>query len=171
MATLFMNIGSDPTWIFSYFKFVPVYVIVFSGVLYGWYWAVAVGLQNKIPPTVSMKVNKFKWLYFIPVTYFLAIFGTLAFVTPGMLQQPEQFNPSVVFMVMAVVFPLHFAAVACIFYCLYFVAKTIKTAELQREVKFSEFAGEFFLIWFFPIGVWMIQPRINKIIETDYVSK
>jgi hypothetical protein len=22
---------------------------------------------------------------------------------------------------------------------------------------------EFFLIWFFPIGVWIIQPRINRL--------
>jgi hypothetical protein len=53
----------------------------------------------------------------------------------------------------------------CIFYTLYFVAKTFKTVELQREVKFSDFAGEFFMIWFYPIGIWIIQPKINKMIE------
>lgn len=146
VVTLFMNIGSDPSWMFGYFKFFPVYVIIFSGTLYGWYWAVAVGLQNKVPPAVSMEVSRFKWLYFIPVIYFLVIFGAVAFVIPGMLEQREQFDPSVVLTVVAIVFPLHFVSVACIFYCLYFVAKTIKTVELQREVKFSEFATEFFLI-------------------------
>jgi hypothetical protein len=65
----------------------------------------------------------------------------------------------------AIIFPLHFFAMFCIFYCLYFVAKTFKTVELQREVTFSDFAGEFFLFWFFPIGVWIVQPKINKMIE------
>jgi hypothetical protein len=48
---------------------------------------------------------------------------------------------------------------------LYFVAKTFKTVELQREVSFSDFVGEFFMIWFYPVGIWIIQPKINKMIE------
>jgi hypothetical protein len=58
------------------------------------------------------------------------------------------------------------------FYCLYFNAKVLKAVELQKPVTFSEFAGEFFLIWFFPIGIWIIQPRLNKLFdptaEADY---
>jgi hypothetical protein len=38
----------------------------------------------------------------------------------------------------------------------------VKTIELQREVTFSDFAGEFFLIWFYPVGIWIIQPKVNK---------
>jgi hypothetical protein len=30
-------------------------------------------------------------------------------------------------------------------------------------VKFKDFVGEFFLVWFFPIGVWILQPTINKL--------
>ena len=59
----------------------------------------------------------------------------------------------------------HILSMFGIFYSLYFVAKTFKTVELQREVTFSDFAGEFFMIWFFPIGIWVIQPKINKMIN------
>ena len=76
-------------------------------------------------------------------------------------------NPGSIFTGFAVIFPLHIFSMFCIFYCLYFVAKTIKTIELQRQVTFSDFAGEFFLIWFFFIGVWILQPRINKMIADD----
>ena len=65
----------------------------------------------------------------------------------------------------AVIVPLHLFSMFCIFYSLYFVAKTFKTVELQREVNFSDFAGEFFMIWFYPIGIWIVQPKINKMIE------
>ena len=44
-------------------------------------------------------------------------------------------------------------------------AKALKTVEWQKPVTFSDFAGEFFLIWFFPIGIWIIQPRINKLFD------
>ena len=47
---------------------------------------------------------------------------------------------------------------------MYFVAKTFKTAELQRKVSFSDFAGDFFLVWFLPIGIWIIQPKINRMV-------
>ena len=46
-----------------------------------------------------------------------------------------------------------------------FEAKVNQSAELQKEVRFSDFAGEFFLIWLFPIGVWFVQPKVNKIME------
>ncbi len=68
---------------------------------------------------------------------------------------------------MAIIVPMHLFSMFCIFYSLYFVAKTFKTVELQRETAFSDFAGEFFLIWFYPIGIWIIQPKINKIVETS----
>jgi bacteriorhodopsin len=64
-----------------------------------------------------------------------------------------------------IAFPINLIGLACIIYCIYFVARTIKMVELQRKVIFSEFIFEFFLIWFYPIGVWLIQPRINRIIQ------
>ena len=65
---------------------------------------------------------------------------------------------------------LHLFSMFCMFYCLYFVAKTLKTAETQKVVGFGDFAGEFFLISLFPIGVWIVKPTINKMIdeESDY---
>jgi hypothetical protein len=75
----------------------------------------------------------------------------------------EQFNPGI----FAIIFPLHLFSMFCIFYCLYFIAKSLKSVELQRPVTFNDYAGEFVLIWFFPIGVWVIQPRINNIFNDN----
>jgi hypothetical protein len=67
---------------------------------------------------------------------------------------------------MAIILPLHLFSICCIVYCLYFVAKTFKTVELQRETTFSDFVAEFFLIWFYPIGVWVLQPKINRMVDS-----
>ena len=69
--------------------------------------------------------------------------------------------------IFALIIPLHLFSMSCIFYCLYFNAKALKTVEWQKPVTFSDFAGEFFLIWFFPIGIWIIQPRINQLFDTN----
>lgn len=55
-------------------------------------------------------------------------------------------------------------AVAYLF-CIHFNAKLLKSVELKREAMFSEFSSDFLLILFFPIGIWIIQPRLNKIIR------
>jgi len=54
---------------------------------------------------------------------------------------------------------LHILSMFGLIYSFFYVAKTFKTVELQREVSFSDFAGDFFLLLFFPIGVWIIQPK------------
>ena len=172
MSAIFSNIignrNPDPTIIFGYFKFFPVMMLLFMGGLFGWFWSVAVGLQKMVPPTIKMKITRFKIFFFIPLIYIacLMAFMGLAFSANNILHNSDQ-PPLWFFGMFAVIFPVHIFSMFCIFYCLYFVAKTIKTVELQREVSFSDFLGEFFLAWFHFIGIWVLQPRINKILQ-DY---
>ena len=48
-----------------------------------------------------------------------------------------------------------------------FPAKTLKSIELNREASLGEYIGDFFLIVFLPIGIWLLQPRIRQIIERE----
>ena len=130
-----------------------------------WFWSIAVGLQEKVPDGVKLKAIRFKAFFFIPLIYFVFIFSFSAFVSNGTTENGLISNGVAMARLIRVIFPLHLFSMFCIFYCLYFVAKTFKTVELQRAVTFSDFAGEFFLIWFFPVGIWIIQPRINKMVE------
>lgn len=61
------------------------------------------------------------------------------------------------------IIPAHLISMAGIFYSLYFAARALKSVELQRSVSFNDFRREFFLLWFFPVGIWLIQPRINRL--------
>ena len=160
MGTMFINFGannnSKPDIFFRYMEFFPIMIILFMGVFFGWFWSIALGLQRLISDELKLKVNRFKVFLFIPVVYMIFFFGV--FMTSFTSGGP---NP----IIFAIIFPLHLFSMFCIFYCLYFVAKTFKTVELQRKVTFSDFAGEFFMIWFYPIGIWIIQPKINKMIK------
>ena len=42
-------------------------------------------------------------------------------------------------------------------------AKTMKKVELNKEHKTAELVSEILLIYFFIIGIWILQPRLNKI--------
>lgn len=163
MATMFSNIGNDnlhtPSNMFDHIKLLfPIIMLLFMGVFFGWFWSIAIGLQSKVPEGVKMKVKKFKIFFFTPLIY-LSLFLGLFIIS---MRGP---NPAI----FAIIIPLHLFSMFCMFYNLYFVAKTLKTVELQREVSFSDFAGEFFLIWFYPIGIWILQPKINQMIENEKI--
>lgn len=151
----------SPTMILQFvipFTFIILLVLY---VFYGWFWAVGIGLQRFVPEGVSMKVNRFKVFFFIPLIY-IGIIG-LSMALFFMEGNPSMISPSMILiMVMG-----HLFAMFCMFYVLYFVAKTFKTVELQREVTFGDYVGEFFLFWFYPVGVWVLQPKINKVLEKE----
>jgi uncharacterized membrane protein len=46
-----------------------------------------------------------------------------------------------------------------------FSAKVFKQHESKRDLKFADYSNEFFLIVFMIIGIWIIQPKVNKIID------
>jgi len=52
------------------------------------------------------------------------------------------------------------------FFCIFFeCAKAIKALELkQTPPRFSDLFGYIFLLWFFPVGIWIIQPKINELV-------
>lgn len=172
MGTVFARIGSepepDPSAMFNFFAFFPILMIIFVGTFFGWFWSIAIGLQNKIPEGVKMKTGKFKVFFFIPVAYTLLISVGIGVAMSGLssvVASGEQPDPGIIFGSIAIIFPLHLFSMFCIFYCMYFVSKTFKTVELQRNTTFSDFAGEFFLLWFYPIGIWIVQPKINQMAE------
>lgn len=58
-------------------------------------------------------------------------------------------------------------AFACLFFNISFVADLLRRAEKHLAGGFGGMAGNFFAIWFFVIGIWWIQPRINKLYAKD----
>ena len=155
----------NPEIMFNYMIFFPIIMILVMAIFFGWFWSIAIGLQKKVPENVTMKVKKFKIFFFIPIIYILCIMIFMSFTMDGLINGGGKPNLGLLGSLFAVIVPLHLFSMFSIFYTLYFVAKTFKTVELQREVKFSDFIGEFFMIWFYPVGIWIIQPKINKFIE------
>jgi len=134
-------------------------VFLFIAVLFGWFYTVGVNLIKKLPDTVKMNITKFKWLMFILIMYIFLFYAFVHF----------RIQPNTITLVIIIL--LHLFSMFCILYCIYFNAKALKTVELQQPVTFSDYAGEFFLLLFFPIGIWIIQPRINKIFDATLQAK
>jgi hypothetical protein len=156
MTKALTNADISPASLISNSIVIIIIAVIFYAILPLWIWAVAVGLQERVPESIKLKINRFKIFFIIPVVYFV-IYMTVFFP----LIMNFELEPTL----FLIIIPLHLFAMFCMLYCLYFTAKTLRTAELQRKVHSGDYIGEFFLIWFFPIGVWFIQPRINKIVQ------
>lgn len=151
------------TWVFYFF---PILFALCGFIQFAWFWNVITKL-NILVPTRRGKfpMRRIKLFFFIPIIYFCLVPFFIAFAvkTSNSHQNIDGMMQVVLFGILT--FLLHFFSIFCILHTIFFAAKTIRSAELKKNARFSEFAGYFFLIWVFPVGIWFIQPRINVLLE------
>ncbi len=165
-----LTIGCEPDFvnITDYLKYILIIAFISATFQYGWFWSVGIGLQKAVPNELKMQTGFFKVSVIFPYVYMIVFMLLFLFLLKTFMHEP--YNPIGLIGAMAIVVPLHFLAIFCTIYCYYFVARTYKTAELKRKATLGDYIGEFFLIWFYPIGVWIIQPGINKLAnQTEYL--
>jgi|SRR5579872_2995058 len=120
-----------------------------------WVWTLGIFLSAAVPPRLRMKQTFFR-ISAIFVPLYLPVFGVFS----QSLKHPR--NVALVLASFALIIPLHFFALFCQAYSSYFVSRALALLENSRPVSFADYVGYFFAIWLFPIGVWIIQPRINR---------
>lgn len=139
--------SSQDLWNPGFLLFAALTLLFMFGFL-GWLWSMGSFLDSIVHPELRLETKIFRVALIYPMCYlplFIAFFLSL----------------SVMPMLFVIIFPLHLLAMSCMFYLLYFVSKSLVLAETSSAASFYDYAGPFFLIWFFPLGVWFIQPRIN----------
>lgn len=114
-----------------------------------WIYSIGIELNKKIPE--SGKLNKIILiglvaypLIYIPVGLIVMISGIADMNT---------------------IVPFHFGAMICMFLLMILTSITIIKFEKAEKLKQSNGIGLFFGIWYFIIGVWYIQPKLNEYIK------
>lgn len=142
-------------------KLFPVMMVVFIIGIFGWIWAISTQLYKKLPLEVNMNIKGFKIIFSVPIFYTLALTLWMAYRFYFRFSEGSSDVGSII----GIIAFVHFVSMVCILLGLRFAAQTLRSVELGRLAKFSDYAVEFFLIWFSPIGFWILQPRLNKLIE------
>ncbi|MDR3094756.1 MAG: hypothetical protein LBU62_08980, partial [Bacteroidales bacterium] len=117
----------------------PFLTAIFVGLLIVWFYTMATSLHKKLPPTAKMSLAWFRLCLLFP-----AVFKVVTSIwLPTLID--EFWNGAPLHPLFSISFIcLYLCAAFCVFYCFYFIAKALKTAELQQSVKFRDFAQEFF---------------------------
>lgn len=113
-----------------------------------WYWSMGSFVHSVLAPALKQRMGFFGFATVYPLAYLL-LFNVLF----------ERLTP----LRLLAIFPFHLLAMFCLFYAPGFVARNLAVAERGKAVPFRDYAGALFLLWFFPIGIWFIQPRINRL--------
>ncbi|MCD4705291.1 hypothetical protein K8R66_04430 [bacterium] len=137
----------DPKLIFM---IMPLIMLIFMALFISWFYTLGTGLYYKLPQGNNLNVKFFKFNLIYTIIYsivFMVNFGFGGIVNFGLL------------------FLFHLYAMFGIFYGLYFISKTLVSVEKQQIAKFGDYFDVLFMFWFFPIGIWVLQPRIIKIFK------
>lgn len=124
----------------------PTFVMGF--LLFGWLWAIASACSKAMPSELYSSPKPMQFLLIYALLY-MGYFG----IVFGSLTMPQVY-----------IFIPHLLAMAAIFYSLGFTAKQLTKLEQGKNVSFFSYSGPFFLFWFFPLGVWFVQPKVNELL-------
>lgn len=156
----------------DFFKWLPLIALPMVLGFAGWLWSISVGLHPKLPDGHGLNLTLFKVMLLIPLILTIGVFYFMVNAFGEMftmMEDPETITemPSWVGQIFMMI-PLILISVACSIYTYYHTAKTLKLVEVGDTKVKPEFIGEFFMLWFYYIGVWILQPKINRMADPEY---
>lgn len=142
---------------------IPFLRIVLLGLPLIWYWSIGnYLLAFKDSEYIKISQSRFKIYFFIAFIYSIIGLISLPFFVKTLTPEILQSNTNLYVIFIAILTPIHIFAVYCGFYCVWVLAKILKTFELNREVSFKDFYFEFIVLFLFPICIWLLQPKLNN---------
>jgi len=168
----------------GYFYFFIAITILAMLTQVGWYRAVGQDLKRYLPDHISLKDKTFKISIMAQVASTLAMVAFFWYgwnwlgenipewvASDGLSEEEGQSLLFSVLKTMGVFFLIGFIGFAATIYNCYFAGKTLKTIEEGRPVKGGEIVGYVIMSYFLVIGVWIMQPKVNLLVETGSMSK
>lgn len=137
------------------------YQIVWGLLFVFWIIKVDEQLYFRLPRGVNLNFNFLVINIFISATYLIIIFLTVGGynITD---ENYEDYGWKV-----WIYLPMHLYCFFSFFYAIRFTSKAIASIENNKNVDIAYYGTYMAGLFFFPIGIWWIQPKINKILRTS----
>ncbi len=154
-----------PVYVFNgayFFIAIPLAIVLSQVVVYLWMWSVGEKLYKQL--NMSSQFSNKTFQFFVAVPFVIILLGLFFWLWGATILGLGQFSMANILTGMLVfVIPLEILFMVSKFYCFYFVAKVIKSAETSEVAQFDAFTMDFIYLILFPLGLWFIQPRVIKL--------
>lgn len=134
-----------------------------AGILiyFNWLYAIGVGSWAKLSLGHGIRSTYFK----LSILFIIGILSTNTFLDRGFIINIDNYNEfgSLIWIVLPVSVYVFWSVV----YVTYFSAKMLLSATEGHIVGFNKVADCFFAFWFFPIGIWYIQPKAHRLLKLE----
>ncbi len=133
-------------------KFDILFIVIYVFCFIGWIYSIGkvANKLNRKSKVENYKENLWFALYFVTLVILMD--------SGADFQNSERLNGWVRFVLVVI-------AMVSMIKLIVFSSKSLVQYETQKNVSFSEYFYEFIMILFFPIGVFVLQPRLNKILK------
>jgi hypothetical protein len=124
-------------------------------VLFAWMFSIGSWSNRQLPESRRRSVIPFGIGLALPVIYILMyIFLYIPLLHNGAPPRPPLW-----------MLPMHMFSMVGIFYGIWYTARQLKSLQENEEAVFMIFSNTFFLLFIFPIGIWLIQPEVNQLYD------
>jgi hypothetical protein len=137
----------------------PVTYLISVGIVLVWIYSIGMGLVSK-PNNYSQMVKRYLFVFSMVVMALCPIYV----VSSGRLNWSLNSAPTESLISDA---SLGFIPIVAFLYSLFFVSGVLSGVEEENGSTNSNRLKYFFLVWYFPIGVWFVQPKLNKYVERN----
>lgn len=158
---LFLN-DDDESMCYS---FLTIYLFL---VFYLWLWAVSVRLNFIINRKKNYKFFRFFWYTSLLIIFFVYLVLGIYMIVNN-INYPEY--PLFISDYILLFTIIQLFSIFGLIYCLFFTAKTLSTITIHHRYGVMGIIKELVLIIIFPIGIWLLQPQINLLANTEQRDK
>lgn len=144
-------------------EFYPLLALIPILVNLCWLGSIGLCIQRLLPDALKMNRTKFRASLLILASEIIPLYLHAGFIQKTGSEHAFRHIYTVGTKYYFLSVPAILLAGFCLIYCCWFAARTIKTAETGRATRFSDFSGTFFAFFFYPMGIWNLQSRINRL--------
>ncbi|MFT5549053.1 MAG: hypothetical protein ACJAVV_003803 [Alphaproteobacteria bacterium] len=119
-----------------------------------WMYSIATWCNSRLPESRQSSTSLFCLSLVIPLVYVLMYFF---FYLPLVQADGAPAKPPLWLL------PMHMLSMLSLFYSFWFTSNKFKSLLDNEDSGFMIFSSTFFLLFIFPLGVWIIQPNVNKL--------
>lgn len=144
----------------AYTFILPLCMGQFLFVFLSWLWSLGININRLVFPKIKLNNRLFKKAFYY--VSFCSILFTIFFSIEAS-GLGNNLGKGILEDALALFGVLYVIAIWALLYLVYFIAKNIVAAEQKKIPELFEFIDIMFLLLVIYVGVWIVQPRINKI--------